>query len=76
MYQDGESLVFQRDRVYCWEMSSSFTVKLGKSSVVQHVILQKLWHTSTIIEYREKMTVGHEEVEKGCGKQLATVERE
>lgn len=47
------------DRVYCWEMSSSFAVELGKPSVVQHVvILQQPWHMSPIIEYKEKMTVG------------------
>lgn len=49
---------FPGDRVYCWETCSS-TMELGKSSVVQHIaILQQPWHMSTIIEYREKMTLG------------------
>ncbi|KAI1238888.1 hypothetical protein IHE44_0011979 [Lamprotornis superbus] len=42
------------------QISSLHPVELGKSSVVQHVvILQQLWHMSTIIEYREKMNLTH-----------------
>lgn len=59
MYQGRERLVFQEDRIYCWEMYSSFTMELGKISVVQHVvILQQPWLMSIIVEYTEKTTVG------------------